>query len=118
MDIQQKREELSNIAFHIIAFAGEAKSLGVEAIQAAKESKFDIAEEKLKEARKKYGDAAHKHLSLIQKEAKGEQIEFMLIFMHAEDILLTTESFLLLAKEHIEIQRKFNDVYKKLHKEN
>ena len=107
---KKKREELSEVAFYIISFAGEAKSLGVEAIQDAKDGKFEEALTKLKEAKTKFTDAAHKHLSLIQKEAQGEQIDFMLLFMHAEDILLTTETFLLLVKEHIAIHQKFKEL--------
>ena len=41
------------------------------------------AEEHLKEGHKG-------HFDLVQKEARGEKLEFSILFMHAEDQLLTT----------------------------
>jgi PTS system cellobiose-specific IIA component len=89
------------IAFQIISSVGMAKSTVMEALFAAKKGDFQEAEHKLKEAKEYFVDGHHAHASLIQKEAQGDEVKLSLIFMHAEDQLMTTETISLLVKEMI-----------------
>ncbi|GIN62052.1 PTS cellobiose transporter subunit IIA [Robertmurraya siralis] len=100
-------ETLEMIAFQIISNVGSAKSIAMEALYAAKEGDFVLAEEKLVES-KKYLVEGHKiHTSLIQREAAGNKVEFSMLFMHAEDQLMSTETISELVKEMIEMYKRF-----------
>lgn len=103
--MQEKSTEEYEISFSIISNVGTAKSLVIEALYAAKEGKFELAQKKLDES-KQYFTKGHKvHSSLIQKEASGESINFSLIFMHAEDQLMSAETISLLVEEMIEMYK-------------
>ena len=99
--------DINMIAFAIISNVGTAKSLVMEALYAAKEGDFELAEEKLNESKHYFVEGHKIHASLIQKEANGEKVEFSLIFMHAEDQLLSTETISELVKEMIEMYKRF-----------
>lgn len=96
-------EQLAEISFKIITFAGSAKSDAMEAIFAAKAGDFASAKTKMKEAEKNLTEAEKQHAELIQKEAAGEKINIPLLFMHAEDQMLCTQTLMLLAQEIIEL---------------
>lgn len=98
-------EEYYTAAFQIISHVGMAKSLVIEAIQSAKEGAFEEADEKMKEANS-YFVIGHKgHSEFIKREADGEALTYTLMFMHAEDQLMSTETITILAKEIIDIYK-------------
>ena len=98
-------EQLSEVAFQIITYAGEAKSEAMLAIYEAKAKNFDQAEEKIKLANQAINQASHQHFELIQAEAQGSKIEIPLLLMHAEDQLLTTQTLILLAQEMVDLYK-------------
>ncbi|WP_040205568.1 PTS lactose/cellobiose transporter subunit IIA [Neobacillus jeddahensis] len=100
-------ESLDMIAFQIISNVGSARSLAMEALYAAKEGDFALAEERLTESQKYFVEGHKVHASLIQKEAAGDKTEFSLLFMHAEDQLMSTETTTELVKEMIEMYKRF-----------
>ncbi|WP_342342308.1 PTS lactose/cellobiose transporter subunit IIA [Neobacillus novalis] len=100
-------ESLEMIAFQIISNVGTAKSLVMEALYAAKDGDFALAEEKLDESKQYFVEGHKVHASLIQKEAAGDKTEFSLLFMHAEDQLMSTETITELVKEMIEMYKRF-----------
>lgn len=100
---------LELISFKIISAVGTAKSMYVEAIQEAKKGNFKEADRLMEEGAKVFTEGHHAHHSLIQKEASGEQVEFNLLLMHAEDQLMTTETFKLVAEEFIELYQLKHD---------
>ncbi|MDY0404847.1 PTS lactose/cellobiose transporter subunit IIA [Virgibacillus sp. 179-BFC.A HS] len=101
-------EGLDMIAFQIISNVGSAKSLAMEALYAAKRNDFTLAEEKLVESNKYFIEGHKVHASLIQKEAAGDKTELSLLFMHAEDQLMSTETITELVKEMIEIYKRMD----------
>lgn len=48
------------------------------------------------------------HTDLVQKEAAGEDAKMSLILAHAEDQMMSTEAFKVLAEEMIELYKKVN----------
>jgi len=54
------------------------------------EKKLEEAKETLKKAEEHLKEGHKGHFDLVQKEARGEKLEFSILFMHAEDQLLTT----------------------------
>ncbi len=100
------KEELQTVAFQIIATVGEAKSLYVEAMYAAREGDFEKADKLLKEGETIYSKAHHHHFDLVKKEASGEDLPFSILFMHAEDQMLNTETVKLMAEEIVNIRKE------------
>ena len=49
-DIQMNRDEVQLLGFEIVAYAGDARSKLLEALNAAKDSEFDKAEQLVEEA--------------------------------------------------------------------
>lgn len=101
-------EGMELVSFQIISAVGTARSLMMEALADAREGNYDAAAAKLEEANEHMGTGHHAHAGLIQKEAQGEQIEFSLLFMHAEDQLMTTLTLRDLVGEMIEMYKKIN----------
>ncbi len=101
-------EGLELICFQIISNAGDAKSSLFEAIDLAKESKFEEAAKKVEVADESLLKAHEVHMDLIQKDMGGEKVEFSLILMHAEDQMMQTELLKKLTEEFIDIYKKIN----------
>ncbi|AKX33967.1 PTS system, cellobiose-specific IIA component [Spiroplasma litorale] len=97
------------ISFTIIANAGEAKGRAINAIKLAKEGNFKEASDEMELSEKALGIAGHSHMDVISAEAAGEKIHIPVLFMHAEDQLLTTETVILLSKEMIELYKHLKE---------
>jgi cellobiose PTS system EIIA component len=100
--------DINLLGLNIISNVGKARNKVMEALYAAKEGNYDLAEEELKESNYYFIEGHKFHASLIQKEAIGEKVELTLLFMHAEDQLLGAEIILELVKEMIEMYKKFD----------
>ncbi len=100
------KEELQAVAFQMIATVGEAKSLYVEAMYASRENDFEKAEELLNKGTEVFSSAHGLHFDLVQKEAQGEDLPFSIMFMHAEDQLLSTEVIKLMAEEIVLLRKE------------
>ena len=85
-------EGLEMTCFQIISNVGAARSSYIEGIQKAKEA----------------------HFELIQKEAQGVQVGGSLILVHAEDQLMSAESFKIIAEEMIASYERIIELEKKL----
>lgn len=93
-------------AMMLIVHSGNARSLAMEAIQEAKEGNFTEAEKLLKECGEA-GLEAHKiQTELIQKEAQGNTMELTLLFVHAQDHLMTSLVMKDLAREFVDLYTK------------
>ena len=98
-------EELGQISFMIITFAGTAKSEAMLAIYSAKKGDFEDAKLKLEEAERSMIEAEKQHADLVQQEAAGIEIKIPLLLMHAEDQLLSTQTLLLMAEEFVSLYK-------------
>ena len=94
------------MSFGIITEAGTAKSSAMKGIYAAKEGDFEEADKFISDANKQIDAASHIHMDVITEEAKGSQLDFKVLFMHAEDQLLSTQTLILLAKEIVDLYKK------------
>ncbi len=99
-------EEMEVIIFEIIGNGGNAKGLVYEAIQASENGEFDRAEELLKEADEYLVKAHNIQTDLIQKEAAGEHHEVSVIFVHAQDHLMTAMEVRTLAENMIKLNKR------------
>lgn len=99
-------ENLELICLQIISNAGEARSESMAAIAAARDGKFDEAEEHIKAAAERMKDAHHVHTELITMDANGQLEKIGLIMIHSEDIMMGAEITSALAKEMVEICKR------------
>ncbi|SFB11048.1 PTS system, cellobiose-specific IIA component [Lentibacillus halodurans] len=98
-------QNITEIAFQIILYAGNGKSNAMEAIQEAKDGNF-IKSDKLLEAASEELNKAHDfQTQLLQGEANGEESPLNLMLVHSQDHLMTSMTVRDLAAELVEIYR-------------
>lgn len=83
------REELEVVVFEIVNTAGSAKGLAYESLAEAERGNYGKAEELLKEADKFLLKAHEIQTEIIQGEVSGKGIEVSVLFVHAQDHLMT-----------------------------
>lgn len=103
---EEQEKFMEENVFPIISLAGESKSLAYEALRLAKENKFNEAEEKMKEADSLLLKSHEFQTNLITREADGEKMEITMLFVHAQDHLMTAMSEKNLIKEMIDILKQ------------
>lgn len=84
------KEEVSLIGFEIVAYSGEARSKLLFAIEKAKAKEFEECKKLIDEANESLNDAHKSQTTLLQQEARGENVEIGFITVHAQDHLMTT----------------------------
>ncbi len=99
--------DLEMIGFQIISAVGEARSSFIMAIGEAKKGNYDEAEKLMEQGAESYSQGHHVHASLFEGELDKDFGAGHVLLMHAEDQLMSAESFRILATEFI-------DVYKRL----
>lgn len=100
-------EGLELTAFQIISAVGTARSSYIEAIQKAKEGKFDEAEQLIKDGDEMFVEGHHAHAGLLEIEAnQGQGSAVSLIILHAEDQLMSAEGFKTIALEFIDLYKR------------
>lgn len=92
----------------IIANAGQATSTATESFKLSREGKYSEAQKLLTEANKYIGEAVKEHLAVVKLERTGLQLEFNLLFMHAEAQLTSAQTVILLANELVNVYRSIN----------
>ena len=103
-------EELQQAAFGIISIVGEAKIHYMNAIKLARSGEKEKAKEEITAGNQILAKAHHEHFDVIQKEAEGEKVEYSVLFMHAEDQLLTAEVFRDMAVELLAVYEELNQL--------
>lgn len=101
-------EGIELICFQIISNVGTARSCFIEAIQKAKVKDYEGAEQLISEGEEFFNQGHHAHAELIQTEANGNKLEFQLLLLHAEDLLMSAESFKIIANEFIDLYKKIS----------
>lgn len=107
MDIEQ-------IIMNIIIYSGDARNYMYEALTKAREEKYDEIDGLIKQANDAIGNAHDIQTSMLQKEASGEPLKVSILFVHAQDQLMTTISEKNLITEMIEMTKSINAVSNKL----
>jgi PTS system cellobiose-specific IIA component len=109
-------EKLINAAMGIIINAGDSRLLITEALSAISENQYELANKKLKQAQEKMTAAHTIQTDMIQGEARGEGIEYSILFTHAQDTLMTINSELNLTKQFYKVFESFDKRIAKLEK--
>ena len=99
-------EAFETACFGIITYVGTARSCFINAVQCAKEGEFEKAKEQIKQGDQAFTEGHHIHADLLAQDARGELNEAGLILMHAEDELMSAETFRIMAEEFIDVYQR------------
>ena len=105
-------EELQVAAFEIILYSGNARSTVHAAFADMREGQYEAAAEKLEAANEELLQAHHAQTKLLNEYANGVEIKIEIIMVHAQDHLMTSLTFIDLAKEVVEVYERLNQVVK------
>jgi len=109
MSESTSKDEMVQTAMKIIINAGDARNLIKEALNAINDQKFDLAEAKMKQANNFIKIAHESQTDMIQSEARGEKLEYSLLFSHAQDTLMTISSEYNLASQMMKIFKSLSE---------
>lgn len=105
MEDQQNLEAIMGL----IMYGGNAKSDAMEAITAAKQGDFTLADQKIADAEESLVQAHHSQTEMLTQEAQGNHVQVTLLTVHSQDHLMTSIAFTDLAKEIIDIYRRLGN---------
>lgn len=88
----ETNDEVTSAAMQIILHAGNARNYEREAAAFISDKKFMDAERLLKQANDEIIEAHKIHTRLLQTTAAGSAVDPSVLFTHAQDTLMTTES--------------------------
>jgi len=104
--------DLETVIFNIIAHAGEAKNFSMQAIDASITGDKEASDNLLSQANESLKQAGNYHFKLIT--GKVEIKELSLLLIHAEDQLITAETFRDLAVKLIATNMELAQLKEKL----
>lgn len=94
-------------AMSIIMDAGDARLAISDCFKAIAEVDFTTAEAKLEEARTLLGKAHGQQTDIIQSECEGEVRQHTLLFIHAQDTLMTIKSEMNICQHMLQICQNY-----------
>ena len=102
------------VIFTIILHAGNARAEAYEALRAAQAGDFAKAAEHLRQAEEEVSAAHRVQADMIQQEAQGNKVEITLLFVHAQDHLMTALSEKNLIENMVEMHKTIKQLAAKL----
>ena len=105
-------EQLEIAIMNIIVNAGDCKNHAYMALGMVNEGKYEDAEKEMRLANDALAKAHDSQTEMIQKEASGDKIELSLLFVHAQDHLMTAISEKNLIEQIIELRKVVNTLTK------
>lgn len=103
------KQELQAISFQLVACVGEASAHFTQAIECARNACFEDANRKLDEANACIVRAHETQTAILRAEVAGDEMEFSLLMMHAQDHLMTTITFGRVAEEFVKLYKEVRD---------
>lgn len=100
-DVQRQCQQI------IMAVDG-AKAHYIRAIQEAREGRFLIASQMMEDGKTLFNQGHLVHASLIRKATEGEPVAVSLLLICAEDHLMNTETFQIVAIELVENYKRIS----------
>lgn len=100
------KTELQNISFQIIGYAGNAFSNFYRSVEEVRRGNYEKAELLMKEGQEEMHLAHKAQTDLLSCEVNGEDLDFSIILIHAQDHLMTTIMYERIAKQLISIVKE------------
>lgn len=105
--------ELEQSIMNIIIYAGDCKNHAYMALNMVNEGDYAGADKELELSNESLEVAHNAQTSLLHKEASGEKIDITLLFIHAQDHLMTSITEKNLIEQIIELRKIVNTLIKK-----
>lgn len=99
----EEDNELSLVAMQVILNAGDARTDMEHALEQLASFDFDAVDASLAAADEKILLAHNAQTDLIQRQAGGEHFDYSLLFVHAQDTLMTIDAELHMLKRLIPV---------------
>ncbi|WP_315067544.1 PTS lactose/cellobiose transporter subunit IIA [uncultured Clostridium sp.] len=106
-------DELEMAIMNIIINAGDCKNHSYMALNNVNEGKYDEADAELQLANDALTKAHDGQTMFLQKEAGGDKIELSVLFVHAQDHLMTAITEKNLIEQIIELRKVVNTLIDK-----
>ena len=97
--------DINMVAMEVILNAGDGRACIDLALESMAQLDFDAVEAHLKEAEAKILKAHNAQTDTIQRQAAGEDVEYSLLFTHAQDTLMTISAELHMAQKMVPVVR-------------
>ena len=97
--------DINMVAMEVILNAGDGRACIDQALESMAQLDFDAVEAHLKEAEAKILKAHNAQTDTIQRQAAGEDVEYSLLFTHAQDTLMTISAELHMAQKMVPVVR-------------
>ncbi len=107
------KEEISMAGFKIVAYAGDAKTALLKALNMAREGDFDQARKLVETAKESINDAHKEQTEILSQEAGGQNMEVTFIMVHGQDTLMTTMMLMDEAQFFIDSYERLSKLEKK-----
>ena len=102
-------EKMVNIAMEIILNAGDARNHAAKAMKAELAGDRKAADQCMLDAKESIKNAHNAQTGVICEEAGGGKTELSLLFVHAQDTVMTINSEIILIEMMIKMNRKLED---------
>lgn len=84
------KEDISMTGFAIVAYAGDARTTLIQAMDKASEGHISEARRLVEEAEESINMAHNEQTKLLSAEASGDDMDVTFIMCHGQDTLMTT----------------------------
>ena len=112
------KEDILMTGFAIFAYAGDAKTALLKALDNAREGKIEEAKKLVEEANQSIVDAHNEQTKLLADEAGGMDMDVTFIMVHGQDTLMTTMMLMDQCKFFIDEYERINKIEEKLDMKN
>jgi PTS system cellobiose-specific IIA component len=101
-------KEWEQTLFQLILHAGSARSAAKEAADLAEQGKWDEAHAVLEQANEEQTQAHKINTSIITKAARGEEMDFSVLLVHALDLLMLAWSEIDYTEQYIRMSKRIS----------
>lgn len=109
-------EGMELISFNIISSVGTAKSLIMESMSLSRQGEFQKAEKNISQANEFLVKGEQEHFKIITEEAKNKDVVLTVLFMHAEDQLMSTITLRDVANEMLNMNKMIYELKQLINK--
>lgn len=102
---EETDDEISTVSMKVLLGAGNARTYIDKALDSLAEQDFEAADGYLESAEEQILLAHEAQTSMIQRQASGERFDYSILFVHAQDTLMTISAELHMTKKMLPIVR-------------
>lgn len=103
-------KDVELLCMELISNSGAARSCFIEAIEFASNGEFCEAEKSMKRGRDAFKEAHDTHLDILSNSSNGDSKYQGVLVMHAEDQLMSAESFEIIAERFIDVIHRLKEL--------